>query len=214
MKISKALVLATIICIFTFSAFAKTTCGPVYPNGQNCTSEVEFSKFAESFAAQEQSQWCWAAVISMIFDYHGHPVAQGRIVETLYGRRINLPSGNGYNMASRLNSDWVDDNGKRFSARLTAAYDSMAGVHRMTNAMIVRELDQGRPFVIGTNGHAVVATQVTYVRGPWPQPVITSIGVFDPWPGRGSRSLTQAEILPVERGGVLQFAATSVISDK
>jgi Papain-like cysteine protease AvrRpt2 len=193
--------------------FARTDCGPT-PQGIQCISQVDFNRFAQTaFHTQQQSQWCWAASISMLFSYYGHPVAQEKIVRSLYGTTVNLPSGTGWNIASRLNRDWMDDNNKPFKSRLTAAYDFDAGVMTLDNAWIVNELDQDRPFIIGTKGHAVVATAVRYQPTQF-EPVILAIGVFDPWPGRGARWLDFAEMrakhLP---GGALQFLATVTVSN-
>jgi hypothetical protein len=197
---------------FTTPAHAKTTCRPA-PGGQLCTSEVDFARFAQTaFRRQDMSQWCWAASISMLYSYYGHPVSQERIVTSLYGRVVNLPSFNGYNIATRLNMDWVDDRNERFRSRITAAYDHDAGVNNLNNAWLVNELHEDRPFVVGTNNHAVVATAVQYYPTPM-GPNVIAIGVFDPWPGRGARGLTPVEMTPMIAGGGLRFIATVRVSD-
>lgn len=191
---------------------AKTRCAPT-PRGVQCTSQVDFSTFAQTaFKTQDRSQWCWAAAISMLFSYYDHPVDQSRIVTSLYGRTVNLPSGPGWNIASRVNADWIDDNDVKFRSRLTAAYDFDAGFNNLNNAWLVNELDQDRPFIVGTNGHAVVATAVQYFVTPM-GPQVISIGVFDPWPGRGARGLTPGEMLAMHNGGLLRFIATVSVDD-
>lgn len=201
-----------VVFVLVAPASARTTCQST-PRGPLCVSEVDFSSFAQrAFQNQYQSQWCWAACVSMVFRYYDHPVSQSRIVEAVYGRIINLPSGNGWNIASQLNRDWTDDNGDSFRARLTAAYDYQAGVFAVNNNWIVNQLDQGHPIIIGTAGHAVVGTAIQYYITPT-GPFITSIGVFDPWPGRGARSLSPTEMVDAGRGGALQFLATVNVSD-
>jgi hypothetical protein len=157
------------------------------------------------------SQWCWAACISMLFDYHGHPVSQRRIVAEVYGAPVNMPAGAGLVLARQLNRTWRDDRGVKFDARVTGAYDVDARVFNMSNAWLVNELDQNRPVVIGCNSHAVVMTAITYTPTPTgPSPM--AVGVFDPWPGRGARGLSQQEMLPVHMGGGLRFAASVLVS--
>ena len=216
MKLNRVFML-TVLVILTVAlsqqTFAKTTCQPT-PQGQLCTSEVDFTTFAQTaYQNQQSSQWCWAASISMLFSYYKHPVAQQSIVQSLYGRIVNLPSGNGWNIASRVNTSWVDANGKRFRAQLTGAYDYDAGVMTVNNAMLVSELDQDRPVIIGTRGHAVVGTAVQYLVTP-AGPYITGIGVFDPWPGRGARGLDPREALAMHMGGDLRFLATVRITSE
>lgn len=210
MKLHRILGIALFVAfcaVFPKQALAKTTCQPS-PQGQLCIAQVDFKTFSQSaYQNQQSSQWCWAASISMLFSYYKHPVSQPTIVQSLYGTIVNLPSGNGWNIASRVNRSWVDANGKRFRAELTGAYDFDARVMTVNNAMLVDELDQDRPVIIGTRGHAVVGTAVQYLVTP-AGPYITSIGVFDPWPGRGARGLDAREMLAMHQGGDLRFLAT------
>jgi hypothetical protein len=215
MKPSRILIFAALITLsaaFSTTTFAKTTCQPG-PRGQVCIAQVDFNSFAQNaYQNQQSSQWCWAASISMLFSYYDHPVSQQAIVQSLYGRVVNLPSGNGWNIASRLNTTWTDANGKHFRAELTGAYDFDAGVMTINNAMLVDELDQDRPVIIGTRGHAVVGTAIEFVPGP-AGPIITGIGVFDPWPGRGARGLDPSEMLAMHLRGELRFLATVRITE-
>jgi hypothetical protein len=199
------------------SATAKTRCGGGL--GNQCISEVDFGKFAQTaYQQQKDSQWCWAAAISMLFSYYDHPVTQERIVTSLYGRLVNLPSGPGLNIALRLNNAWTDENRNAFKPTVSGAYDFDAGVLNLTNGMLVGELDRDRPFIIGTNGHAVVATAIRFIPTQ-PEPTIVSIGVFDPWPGRGARGLSPLEMIPMhvmtpQGPGLLRFIATVRIEDE
>jgi hypothetical protein len=215
MRLKRSFVIAVLLTlnVLLFSeTFAKTTCRAT-PQGPLCVSQVDFNTFAQTaFQNQRMPQWCWAASISMLFSYYNHPVSQEAIVTSLYGTIVNLPSGTGWNIASRVNRAWVDSRGKRFTAELTGAYDFDAGVMTISNAMLVSELDQNRPVIIGTRGHAVVGTAVEYLQtaaGPY----ITTIGVFDPFPGRGARALDPREALAKHMGGDLQFMATVRILD-
>jgi hypothetical protein len=184
-------------------AWSITTC-----QGGVCTAQVNFQRFAQTaFQQQNLSQWCWAAAISMVYSYHGYTVSQARIVSDAYGSVVNMPAVAGSVMAQSLNRPWVDDFSRPFTAHLSGAYDPFAGVFALDNNRLLRELDQGRPFILGTDGHAVVVTAMQYAVTPF-GPQILSVGVFDPWPGRGARSLSVAEMTPITNGGALSFAAT------
>jgi hypothetical protein len=188
---------------------AETNC-----NAQGlCTSQVDFAEFAqEAFQTQQMPEWCWAACISMLFAFYDHPVSQERIVSEVYGSPVNMPAAYGINIAKQLNKTWTDDNGKKFRAILTGAYDFDAHVKSLNNVMLLEELDGDHPMIIGSAGHATVLTAMQYIQTPL-GPNVVSCGVFDPWPGRGARNLTPVEMVPIERGGALRFAATARIKD-
>lgn len=194
-------------------AIAETACQQT-PQGTLCTSEVNFTQFTEqAYMSQLQSQWCWAASISMLYAYYGHPVSQSRIVTEVYGSEQNLPAMAGITIANQLNRCWTDDNGDSFTSRVTGAYDPQFGVYTLTNAQIVSELDQDHPMIIGARTHAMVLTLVQYFQTP-SGPNIVAAGVFDPWPGIGARALEMDELYPIESGGSLRFAATARIVDR
>jgi hypothetical protein len=188
-------------------ALATTTCGAT-PFGVSCRSAVPFGSFAQqAYQSQAMPQWCWAACISMVFSYYRHPVSQARIVTEVYGAPVNMPAGAGIVIARQLNRAWIDDHGRPFQAQVTAAYDFDARVFNVSNAWLINELEQNRPVIIGTFTHAVVMTAMDYMQTPiGPNP--TAVGVFDPWPGRGARNLSPAEMIPMHLQGGLRFAAT------
>lgn len=190
----------------TLDALSSTNCNTTNW-GRVCVSEVDFERFAqEAFDTQHKTQWCWAASISMLFSYYGHRVDQERIVEEAYGGPFNW-AGQGFTIARALNRVWIDDNGDRFRARLTAAYDANAGIHAITDAQIVSALHAEQPLLLGARSHAMVLTSIRY-RSTSTGPQILSAGVFDPWPGNGgARGTFPDEITPRHRGGSLIFLA-------
>ncbi len=188
-------------------ANASTTCQQtIY--GQLCTSQINFDRFAQTaYQTQYQTQWCWAASISMIFGYYGYQVPQPRIVSEAYGNIVNMP-GQSYQIAQSLSRTWKDDMQRVFNSYLSGIYDAQFGIATLDNISLINELDQNRPFIIGTNGHAVVATAMQYYPSAYGPPTVVSMGVFDPWPGRGARLLSIAESTPITSGGTLRFIAT------
>jgi ABC-type bacteriocin/lantibiotic exporter with double-glycine peptidase domain len=142
--------------------------------------------------SQYQSQWCWAACISMIFKYYGHPVSQARIVKEAYGNLVNMPA-QPWTMLKMLNRKWTDDNGVQFTS-----YSSQGSTNVVAAA---QDLAANRPLIIGTKGHAVVLTSLQYAamymqtpNGMQLGPVgVTNAVVRDPWPGKGRRVLSADE---------------------
>lgn len=208
--------LAAVIVLASLSKIdAKTTCTPPDPFGvQRCVSEVEFQKFAqEAYKPQYMNQWCWAASISMLFEYYGYSVSQPRIVSEAYGVVANIPANSGVTIAKQVNRVWIDDGKKKFTAKVTGAYDFDAGVKNIDNAWIIRELDNDRPFIVGTISHAMVGTAIAYRRDRFMNVVVDSIGVFDPWPGIGARGLSVLEATPIYLNGALRFIATVSVEE-
>lgn len=185
-------------------ATADNSCGPA-----GCTAQVPFMTFAAHYENQYQSEWCWAACISMVFGCYGHPVGQERIVSEAYGAPYDMPAGSGFVIASALSRSWRDDNGSSFTSSLSAAFDAQAGVDTINAAVIVNALQNGDPLIVGAGGHAMVLTEVIYVPTP-AGPSIISAGVFDPWPGRGPRNLTPIEMTPPPLGSLTFIALANV----
>lgn len=140
-------------------------------------------------AAQNNSQWCWAASIQMVLNYYGVNIQQEQIVARTYGRdpygRLPNWTGSFGVITANLNNWNVDNRGRNYGVR--------ASVNRgaPTPTILIRELSQGRPVIVGyrsgpNSGHAVVITAVSYTSSPR-GPVIQSVVVRDPWPSARNR---------------------------
>lgn len=187
------------------AAYASNSCSPIA-----CVAQVPFYQFAARYEPQFQSEWCWAACISMIFDYYGHPVTQERVVTEAYGAPANVPAGSGFVIAQALNRSWVDDNGHPFRSVLRAAFDAQAGLAAINSAIIVQALARGYPLIVGARTHATVMTAVSYVSTRMGTNIL-QVGVFDPRPGRGGRKLLPDEMIPAPVGS-LMFIALPIVS--
>lgn len=143
----------------------------------------------------------------MLFTYYGHPISQRRIVEEVYGSPVNMPAKAGIGMARQLDRKWVDDRGRLFTSTITAVYDFAYKVFAIDAPRLIDELDSNHPLVIVIGHHGMILTNVQYLQTP-KGPRLISGGVFDPWPGRGPRSLTPRELVFAHQGGLLRFAAT------
>ncbi|KND52016.1 MAG: hypothetical protein ABA06_02005 [Parcubacteria bacterium C7867-001] len=191
--------------LFPKKASAEYRCVPGY-YGPQCVAQVPMDSIAANYSQQFQSQWCWAATISMLFRYYGYEVSQERIVEQAYGSLVNMPATD-LTMTRAMNRRWISDDGEEFTSRVVRLMDLSSGIIAIDNTYIVNSLAQDRPLVMGARGHAVLLTEIEYIGGGY-QPNITGGGVLDPWPDIGGpRSLRNDELYPAFRGGSLYYLA-------
>lgn len=194
--LTRRAVLAGCAALLSTPATAAMRCSEwMRPGYRQC--EVGLDQNLGAFVAagsQRQSYWCWAASISAIFAYYGHPVAQERIVAKVFGEAVNMPAYGGQ-IAEATTGDWIDDSGRRFRAGCEVLWDNDAFFGRPDAlAQAAWELSAGNPLIIGSISHAMVMTALLYTLdqagNAWPQ-VIT---VRDPWPGQGRRYLSPYEM--------------------
>jgi hypothetical protein len=131
---------------------------------------------------QQTPVWCWAASLSALFGYFGHPVSQQRIVAT-YFPPPGITTGPPWVMANALNRAWVDDNGKRFqvASLITDNYSGPLAPHQVNNAAIINALSNNIPVFYGDATHAMIIVQTDYVLTPM-GPQLVSGGAVDPYP--------------------------------
>lgn len=172
-------------------------CGPDRVGRTICEVGISSLSMQRASKRQNMNQWCWAACISMLFDYYGHPVSQARIVEQAYNGIVNMPAGPDRILAA-LNRRWIDDRGRPFVVQ--------ADVFSVTTATAASDLENNHPLIIGTLGHAVVLTAMTYYPTFYGPYVVNAI-VRDPWPTRASRR----EITSMEWANITFAARVRVI---
>ncbi len=192
----RSFVIASLFVVVGSTTHAGERCQPPDMAGNvMCEVGIPSEKMEPVTSQQRMSQWCWAASIAMIFGFHGHPVAQERIVESVWGRLVDLPAMNGNMMSESLVRPWVDDRGRSFRARIRV-FDVAAGLYGVDTPTVIAELRAERPLLVGTAGHAVVMTAMRYLLTPWGEVQVLGATVRDPWPGRGRRDLEWHEMQP------------------
>jgi ABC-type bacteriocin/lantibiotic exporter with double-glycine peptidase domain len=170
------------------------SCGqPMPPYGiRPCTAGIPSDRMNTVYATQQMPEWCWAACLEMVFAYWGHPVSQQEIVRQTWGGLVNMPA-QPYQIVQDLNRSWVDSGGNRFS---------VSGDVFSANAVTAaQDLAGDMPLILGSLGHAMVLTAITYNVAPNSQGATTGALVRDPLPGRGMRALS-----PQEWAGTLLLA--------
>lgn len=143
-----------------------------------------------NYGAQVQSNWCWAACIQMVLNYHGLRVSQSEVVTRIYGSPyINQPA-NEQQILYAL-SGWAPDITGRYSG--INAYGGFTSIQEIVNGLSGKwPLIVGMANPSGGVGHAYVLTAINYsnqydsygnITGYIPDKVV----LRDPWPGNPSR---------------------------
>lgn len=162
----------------------------------------EFVHYAapEGGGRQRMENWCWAACIQMVLNYHGLYVDQSEIVSRVFGGAVDRAA-NGEQIMAAL-TGWAPDSRGRQSEILADAYN-------LDPATVINDLDQKWPLIVGlagargaATGHAYVMTAAYFSKGPNGVPIIHRVVLRDPFPGYPSRIEVDAE----EFAQRLQFA--------
>ncbi|MFT5485504.1 MAG: hypothetical protein ACI9JL_004346 [Paracoccaceae bacterium] len=193
--------LAAAATLSTFEIFAPNTARAAYScsrprpfNGglvRNCSVGFRIRGFT---ASQRCDQWCWAACIEAAFKLNGFRVSQEVIVDKLFGAGRPCRPSVGPQIAAAVEGDWVDRDGREFSATTNTHLDVQFGV-RDPRALqnVSRYLADEVPVIIGTLGHATLVTSMSWIEDNFGQQKLTEIVVRDPWPGRPNRRRLSAQ---------------------
>jgi len=148
------------------------------------SEQFDFYASPDIDGRQRQSNWCWAASIQMVLNYHGLVVEQEEIVQRVYGSQIDRPAQPAQIMAAL--SGWAPD--------LRGAYSAVqASQYTFSDSQIVQDLAARWPLIVGlrnpdgNGGHAVVLTAVTYSVDAYNNPLFHHFTIRDPWPGNPSK---------------------------
>ncbi|HKW18572.1 MAG TPA: papain-like cysteine protease family protein [Terriglobales bacterium] len=165
-------------------------------------------QLAQIVTQQQCELWCWAACISMMFDFYGHPLTQAEIVLATYGNVVCLPAGSSTTIGRDLSRPWIDDNGIPFLSQITAAYDFFNGINFFDNNMVVSQLSSNNPLLYCNTHHAMVVYAVDYIPTAG-EPNVVAVHVVDPWPfSPQTHLLTAPEMVPANLGGEMTFLAS------
>lgn len=140
----------------------------------------EFQYFA---ARQRRQNWCWAACVQMVLNYHGLYVQQEQVVQRIFGQQVD-EGGTPEQILYALRG-WAPDARGRFS-------EIHATPFMINNSSVVSDLVHRWPLIVGLDnpdgsGHAYVLTAVYYSLDSYNRPVIDKVVLRDPWPENESR---------------------------
>lgn len=158
--------------------------GPNYFVAGVRSGEFDFFAAPLQEGRQRQQNWCWAATVQMVLNYHGLRVSQEAVVARIFGALVDRP-GDPAQILEAL-SGWAPDVRGRFSQIYATPYV-------MRGSEIVQDLAHKWPLIVGLRqpnaqiGHAYVLTAVFYSVGPGNEPVFDKVVLRDPWPTNESR---------------------------
>ena len=146
----------------------------------------QFVHFAapEGQGRQRMENWCWAACIQMVLNYHGLYVSQEQIVQRVFGGMVDAP-GSPQQILMGLQG-WAPDSRGRFS-------QIEADTRNIDPVSVIQDLEYRWPLIVGLKGvngptgHAYVLTAVYYHLDANNQPVIYRVVLRDPYPSKVSR---------------------------
>ncbi len=148
------------------------------------SNQFEYFASPNQNGRQRQANWCWAASVQMVLNFHGLYVSQEQVVQRIYGRQIDRPANS--NQILHALSGWAPDNRGRYSSIHASPYTYSGG-------QIVQDLANRWPLIVGLRnpnggiGHAVVLTAVHYSVDQFNNPIFHSVVIRDPWPESPSR---------------------------
>jgi hypothetical protein len=190
-----AAVYALVILVLLTGAASAQSIGQMTPDirqlspGLYCagipSDEFVYKAAPESTGKQRMENWCWAACIQMILNFHGVKVTQEQIVTRMFGSTIDRPAD--ASVILRALSGWaVTAKGKPVTISATQFV--------FNGSEIVSDLAYHQPLVVGLTtpngiGHACVLTAVSYNVNQYNnEPIFQGVVIRDPWPGRSSRN--------------------------
>lgn len=146
------------------------------------TNELEYFAAPQTVGRQRASQWCWAACVQMVLNYHGLYVQQEEVVQRVFGASFDAPA----NLQQILYalSGWAPDTRGRYSQIYAIPYI-------LDTAQLVTDLINKWPLIVGIAGnpvgHVCVLTAVKYSLMSSGLPFLHSAIIRDPWPGSISK---------------------------
>ena len=173
-----------------------TGCTPAGLGVERCVAGLSAREMSRIAERQEMSNWCWAASVSMLLRRYGLDVPQADIVRTYYQDTPNKPlSEDG--IRRLVSQSWRDRSGSTSS--LSAMWMPARRELGVRDPAVLRDLQEGRPVLIGAAQHAMLLVQVVYERRPGDPESVTGYVravVLDPEHPAAVRSLRSEEWMP------------------
>lgn len=185
-KICLPLFLTILFFFGTSVLFAQSVIqiGPGYYAAGIPTEEFEYYAAPYTAGRQRQQNWCWAACIQMVLNYHGINVTQEDIVTRVFGSLVDRP-GQPEDIMTALTGWGVMYNGQNAQIQASTTVYGPGD--------IISDLADKKPLIVGFTtsysvGHACVLTAATYYVDSYSkEPSIQSVIIRDPYPDQPSR---------------------------
>lgn len=157
------LLAGAVLALAAAGASAGTVCKPTDREGvEECVAGLPLPVVRQMQQAQAASNWCWAAVVSMILQRYGLQVPQREVAEVRLGEPANEKVALD-DITGLLNRSWRDGAGRA----MQASAEPLPNWWRLMGLAapdVLADLHQDRPLVLVARHHAMVLVQVTYER--------------------------------------------------
>lgn len=158
--------------------------GPNYFTAGIPSQEFQFYAAAEHAGRQRQTNWCWAACVQMVLNFHGLYVSQEQVVHKIYGTLVDQPAGQQQIMNAL--SGWAPN----YQGRISQIYcqPGVTGINDITQNLAYKW-----PLIVGLRnpqggiGHAYVLTAISYSTDQFNNTIPIKVVLRDPWPLSPSR---------------------------
>ena len=173
-----------LIGTFLLLAIASTSKGHSEQLGPNYfVAGVPTERFEYFAARQKHTNWCWAATVQMILNFHGLYVSQEQVVDRIFQQQVNQSATS--NQILEALHGWAPDYRGRFSAIASTPYI-------FSQQELIHDLAHCWPLIVGLkngdgSGHTYVLTAVYYSFDRYRRPVIDKVVLRDPWPSSKSK---------------------------
>jgi hypothetical protein len=175
------------ICLFTSGSLKGQSIqqlGPNYFVAGVPSDEFEYWASPTVNGVQRQANWCWAACVQMVLNYHGLYVQQEEIVQKIYGTLVDQPAGE-LQIKYAL-SGWAPN----ALGGISSIYcqEGLTSINEITSNLIYKW-----PLIVGLRnpnggiGHAYVLTAIYYSTDQMNNTLPDKVVLRDPWPGNLSR---------------------------
>ena len=158
--------------------------GPNYFVAGIPSQEFDFYSAAEQLGRQRQANWCWAACVQMVLNYHGLFVTQEQVVQKIYGNLCDQPAGE-LQIMNAL-SGWAPNH----QGQISQIY-CQKGVTSIND--ITSNLAYKWPLIVGLQnphggiGHVYALTAIYYSTDVYNNTIPHKVVLRDPWPASPSR---------------------------
>lgn len=158
--------------------------GPNYFVAGIPSPEFDFFVAPEQNGRQRQANWCWAACVQMVLNYHGLYVTQEQVVARIYGNLVDQPAGD--QQVRTALSGWAPNVSGGVSQIFCQG--GLSSVNDITNNVAFKW-----PLIVGLRnpqggvGHAYVLTAIYYATDQFNNTIPDKVVLRDPWPSNPSR---------------------------
>lgn len=183
-----------VIFLLVFAATSRGDIAQIGPNSYVAgvrSDQFEFFTAPYVSGRQRQENWCWAACVQMVLNYHGLIVSQEQIVQRVFGQQVNQAADR--NQILQALSGWAFDLRGRASVIKASPY--------VWDEAIINDLAYRWPLIVGLktdsgDGHAYVLTAAQFHYESYftgysyvSRPVLDYVVLRDPSPYAQSRQV-------------------------